>query len=44
MQGSAPKITAAFQTFRRWAQEKGLEPTETPYVMENKAVNSTGAR
>ncbi|MDP2999703.1 MAG: DUF2293 domain-containing protein [Bryobacterales bacterium] len=32
MRGNLRKITAAMTTFRRWAREKGLRPSETRYV------------
>jgi hypothetical protein len=32
IQGSLNKISDAMRTFRRWARERGLHPSETPYV------------
>jgi hypothetical protein len=32
IQGNLNKITLAMKMFRRWAQEKGLKPSETRYV------------
>jgi hypothetical protein len=32
IQGNLPKISFSMAMFRRWAREKGLEPSETAYV------------
>src|SRR5947209_3759187 len=32
IQGNLPKISFSMAMFRRWAQEKGLKPSETAYV------------
>lgn len=32
IQGSLNKISSSMEIFRRWAQEKGLKPSETDYV------------
>jgi hypothetical protein len=37
IQGSPDKISFSIQTFQRWAQQKSLKPSETPYLRETRA-------
>jgi hypothetical protein len=37
IQGSLNKVSSSMQMFRRWAQQKGLKPSETAYVRATRA-------